>query len=171
LPEEIYDVTPAELGLRDRQALAAMGVDAATIDRLFLNPALTVSLRHGIVKSLQQLPAGDQRQQVVTAAISCERVRQALFLHDALAILLDRHRQAPYAGLAVAGRLPGGLTADGTLEVAAPVDHLSWTAEVAGFATRDDLPAGPRRLLLGGGCSPAAEAGLRAAGWQVAAVK
>lgn len=168
LPSEIYDTTPGELALRDRRALTEMGVAEKTIDEVFLDPALTISLRHEIIGAISQLPAGEGQKAMVEAALSCELRRQTIFLRDALEILVERHRKKPYASLATTGRLPVGVTSEGDSEVPAPVDYISWTSEIAEFATRDTAPKGPRRLLLGGNVSPTAATGLREAGWELA---
>ena len=171
LPEDIYDVTPAELALRDRTALEEMGFDQATIDPLFLNPALSISLRHGIVKSLQRLPAGPGRAGVVKAATACERQAQAGFLNRTLQVLADRHAVKAYTSIATFGRLPAGITAEGILEVVAPVDYVSWTEGVAEFAQRDDLGTRGHRLVIDAGLSPAAKHGMEAAGWEIVPFK
>ena len=56
LPEDIYDVTPAELALRDREALEAMGAEAELIDAMINSRVLSVSKRHAIVGHLSKLP-------------------------------------------------------------------------------------------------------------------
>ena len=168
LPEEIYDITPSELALRDRTALEAMGFAAASIDPLFLSPALSVSLRHGIVKSLQRLPAGPGRAGVLKSAAACQRQGQAVFLNRTLQELANRHAKNPYTSIATCGRLPAGITGDGILEVVAPVDYVSWTGEIAGFARRKDPGSRGHRLVLGAELSPAAKRGMEAAGWEIA---
>ena len=52
----------------------------------------------------------------------------------------------------------------------APVDHVTWTDGVAGFARRDDLGTAPKVLVHTGTLSAAASAGLTAAGWKAVAV-
>ncbi|MBK1827013.1 hypothetical protein [Haloferula rosea] len=170
LPEDIYDTTPGELNLRDREALVAMGVSETVINEVLLNPAMTISLRHSIVESLKKLPAGPAKAEVIGIAQGLAEVRQVEFLNQALEELIKRHRLAPYQELKVFGRLPAGITADGVMEVPAPVDEVFWTAQVAEFAGRQDLGAGKRRLLLGGSLSPAASAGFQSTGWEVVAV-
>jgi hypothetical protein len=169
LPEDIYDLTPSELALRDREALQAMNVPAPTIDRIFLNPSLTVSLRHAIVAKLRSFPGGPNRLAVVSIAASCETVNQARFLNETLAMLLARHNATPYIALTTAGRLPAGFTKDGFVEVVAPIDYISWTEQIANFAHREDLARNPHRLILanGAGISPIARAGMKSAGWEV----
>jgi hypothetical protein len=51
------------------------------------------------------------------------------------------------------------------LQVAAPLDFLSWTLDVAEFAHRDDLVGRKPVLLLGGGASERTRTELRALGW------
>ncbi|MGE9270978.1 MAG: hypothetical protein ACQKBU_09275 [Verrucomicrobiales bacterium] len=167
IPEDIYDTTPSELAFRDREALTSMGVDDQTLNELFLNPSLTVSLRHGIVQSLRQLPSGPGQVEIIRLAHGLPNPRQVTFLNQALATLVERHRQAPYQEVNVFGRLPAGLTADGYLEVPAPVDEVFWTEQVAGFAAREDLAISKRRLLLDGSLSATAHAGFKHNGWEI----
>jgi len=167
LPEDIYDVTPAELALRDRQALEAMGADGALVDAVVTSEVLSVSRRHAIVRHLSALP-GKGRIGIVRVAAELELPRQSAFLERALAGLVERHRAMAYTDVRAFGRLPAGVTGSGVLEVAAPVDHVSWTEQVAAFAQRDDL-VGKRRLLAGGTLSEAARRGFEAAGWEVVA--
>lgn len=170
LPEDIYKTTPGEIALRDREALTAMGVSETTINEIFLNPSLTTSRRHAIVRALQQLPAGPAQVSVMDVAQGLAEPRQVAFLQEALGELIKRHQASPYQELKIFGRLPAGITPNGTMEVPAPVDEVFWTAQVAEFSSRDDLSGTKRRLLLGGSLSPAANAGFQAKGWEVIAV-
>jgi hypothetical protein len=51
--------------------------------------------------------------------------------------------------------------------VPAPVDYVTWTEEVAGFAQRDDLGNSAKTLMHTGRFSPVATAGMTAAGWKL----
>jgi hypothetical protein len=108
----------------------------------------------------------------VQLANGCEEAEQAEFLISGLAILAERQRSgaADYVSLKVLGRLPGGRTAGGQLQVPAPVDHITWTEEVAHVAHRDDLGSDPKVLVHTGTLSSAAAAGIKAAGWELVAV-
>jgi hypothetical protein len=90
------------------------------------------------------------------------------FLIAALSILAEHQRSgaASYTSLAVLGRLPGAVHSNGELHVPAPVDHVTWTEEVAHFATRDDLGSAPKVLLHSGKLSAAAASKLSAKGWK-----
>jgi hypothetical protein len=172
LPQEIYALTPAELALRDRDALAAMGARDEAIRDFQLHKLLGVSRQHQIVTLLAALPKASGRAAVVPLATACTTPEQADFLIAGLRVLVERQRSgaAGYVALKVLGRLPGATTAGGELEVPAPVDYVTWTEAVAAFAARDDLGDAPKVLVHTGALSPAAAAGLTAAGWKAVAV-
>jgi hypothetical protein len=168
IPEDTYALTSGELALRDEKALAAMGVAFEDIKNFQIHRALSTTRRHRIASYLQALPKASGRGDVVRLANACETPEQAEFLISALAILAERQRTgaADYVSLKVLGRLPGAATAAGELHVPAPVDHVTWTDEVAHFAQRDDLGEAPKVLLHTGRMSGAAAAGISAAGWK-----
>ena len=172
IPEDTYALTQAELALRDHNSLTAMGVKSGDIKAFEIQPNLSTTRRHRIVKSLEALPGAAGRGRIILLANSCATPGQADFLVAALSMLEARQRAgtADYKTLHVFGRLPGAVTAAGTLEVPAPVDHVTWTEQVAAFSQRDDLGTTAKALVHTGRLSPAAAAGFTAAGWQVVAV-
>lgn len=172
IPEDMYAMTQAELALRDKQALSAMGVSAALIKSFQIHPALSTTRRHRIVLALESLPKAKGRGEIVKLANACATPEEEDFLIGALAILAQQQTTgaADYVALRVLGRLPGATSAGGELHVPAPVDHVTWTEGVADFARRDDLGTAPKVLLHTGTLSPAASAGLTAAGWKEVAV-
>ena len=172
IPEDTYALTQSELGLRDANALIAMGVNDEGIRAFQVNRALSTTRRHRIVNSLVAMPNAKGRGDVVTLASACTTAEQADFLIAGLAILAEQQRSgaANYVSLKVLGRLPGATTATGELQVPAPVDYVTWTEDVAGFAKRDDLGSDPKVLIHTGKLSPAAAAGITAAGWKAVAV-
>jgi hypothetical protein len=172
IPEETYALTQAELALRDSRSLQAMGLKEQDIKDFQIQPNLSTTRRHRIVKSLEALPAAAGRGRVILLANSCETTGQADFLVSALSMLAARQQSgaADYKQLQVYGRLPAAITASGTLEVPAPVDHVTWTEQVAGFAKRDDLGTASKTLIHTGRLSEATKAGFAAAGWTTTAV-
>lgn len=167
IPEDTYALTKSELALRDQRSLTAMGVTEQDINEFQIHPALSTTRRHRIVTMLETMPKAAGRGQMILLANSCETAGQADFLIGALAILVERQRSgaAEYTSLKTLGRLPGAITAAGNFEVPAPVDYVTWTEQVAGFAQRDDLGAAPKFLIHTGLLSPAAGSGFTAAGW------
>ena len=172
LPEETYALTRGELETRDGRSLAAMEVPDEDIRIFQLNRALSTTRRHLIVTSLEALSKARGRGRLVQQANACTSSAEADFLIAALSILEERQRSGAtdYVSLEVLGRLPGAINAKGELEIPAPVDHVTWTPEVAGFANRADLGAAPKVLVHTGRLTPAANAGLVAAGWKEIAV-
>lgn len=172
LPDEIYALTPAELALRDRDALTAIGVRDNDIRDFQLHKLLSVSRQHRIVTLLVALPKASGRADVVQLATACITTDQADFLIAGLAILAERQGSgaADYVALKVLGRLPGATTTGGALEVPAPVDYVTWTEAVADFAARDDLGAAPKTLVHTGTLAPAAAVGFAAVGWTLQTV-
>lgn len=172
IPEDTYALTKSELALRDNRSLAAMGLKEADINAFQIQPSLSTTRRHRIVKALEAMPAAAGRGKIILLANSCETTGQADFLVAALEMLAQRQSAgaADYKQLHVFGRLPGATTAAGILDVPAPVDHVTWTEQVAAFAKRDDLGTAPKTLIHTGKLSPATAAGFAAAGWKTAAV-
>jgi hypothetical protein len=172
IPGDVYALTPSEILMRDSQALEAMGVAPEDRKEFENNPALGITRRHRLVVMLGALPKALGRTSIIRLANQCATPDQADFLLHAVAILASRQQSgaADYTAIQVIGRLPGATTASGELHVPAPVDYVTWTPEVAAFASRDDLPATPRFLLHTGRLSRAAAAGISAAGWQITPV-
>jgi hypothetical protein len=172
IPEETYALTQSELTLLDEQALTKMGVKVADIEGFQRNPALSTTRRHAIVKSLEAFAGIGGRGNLILLANSTTTGQQADFLISAIQMLAEEQRTgaAKYNQLTVIGRLPGGITESGQLHVPAPVDYVTWTEGVAGFASRNDLGTSPKVLLHTGSLSPAAATGIAAAGWKTKAV-
>lgn len=168
VPEETYALTQAELALRDHQSLRQIGLSEADITTFQIQPNLSTTRRHRIVKALEAMPNAAQRGRIIQLANSCETSDQADFLVAALTMLAERQSRgaANYTELHLHGRLPGATSADGVVEIPAPVDYVTWTEQVAGFATREDLGPGPKRLIHTGRLSDTASKGFTAAGWQ-----
>jgi hypothetical protein len=168
IPEDTYALTQSELALRDGRSLAAMGISDEDIKTFQLYGPLSTTRRHLVTLSLEALPNAKGRGRIIQQVNACQTAEQVDFLIAALAILAERQRSgaADYVSLEVLGRLPGAMNAKGELEVPAPVDHVTWTEGVAAFTQRDDLGTAPKVLVHTGKLSPAATAGLTAAGWK-----
>lgn len=172
IPADTYALTQSELALRDGRSLAAMGVTDEDIKTFQLYGPLSSTRRHRIVLALEALTDAKGRGLIIRQANACETPEQADFLIAALSILAERQRSgaASYGSLKVLGRLPGAIHANGELHVPAPVDHVTWTEEVASFAGRDDLGDAPKVLLHTGKISEATVGGFTARGWKCVGV-
>jgi hypothetical protein len=172
VPEDMYVLTQSELAHRDQAALEAMGLTADDIRDFMIQPVLSTTRRHRIVTALSSMGKAGGRGLIIRLANSCTTADQADFMIAALNLLVTRMRsgEADYTALQVIGRLPAAMTAAGELHVPAPVDYVTWTEQVAGFAHRDDLGTAPKVLVHTGRLSEAATAGFKAAGWQPLAI-
>jgi hypothetical protein len=172
IPDDTYALTQSELAFRDGRSLAAMGISDEDIKTFQLYGPLSSTRRHRIVLALEALPEAKGRDLIIRQVNALETPEQVDFLIAALSILADRQRSgaASYTSLAVLGRLPGAIRSNGELHVPAPVDHVTWTEEVAHFAGRDDLGTAPKVLLHTGKISQAAAHGITAAGWKLVGV-
>lgn len=172
IPEDTYALTQSELALRDQKALEAIGVDAADVREFMIHPSLSTTRRHKIVTMLATMPKVAGRGWMVRLANEAQTAEQADFLISAISILTARHRadETEFTSLKIIGRLPAAMTRTGELMVPAPVDHVTWTEDVANFARRDDLGSVPKVLVHTGNFSHAADAGFVAAGWKLVGI-
>lgn len=172
IPENTYALTSSELALRDAKTLKSIGASDAEIKTFQIQRAFSITRRHRIATLLEDLPNAMGRANIVSLANACSSGDQADFLIGALAILAENQRSgaANYVSIQVLGRLPAAATTSGEIHVPAPVDLVTWTEEVAAFASRDDIPAATRTLVHTGKLSPVAAAGIAAAGWKTVAV-
>ncbi len=169
IPDDTYALTQSELAFRDARSLTAMGITDEDVRKFQIQPALSTTRRHRIVTALEALPTTKGRGKIILLANACETPDQADFLIGSLTMLAQQQRtaKANYTAIEVIGRLPGAMTATGELQVPAPVDYVTWTEQVAGFASRDDLGTSPRVLVHTGRLSTAAAGGFQAAGWSL----
>lgn len=172
VPADTYALTQAELAHRDQTALEGMGVSAEDVSAFMIHSPLSTTRRHRLVTALAVLANAKGRGLIVRLVNATSTPDQADFMINALALLASRQSagEVAYTSLQVFGRLPAAMTASGELQVPAPVDYVTWTAQVAGFAQRDDLGTAPKVLIHTGRLSDAAAAGFKAAGWQTVGV-
>ena len=171
VPQELYKLTPSELAARDAESLKFLGINERVVATIMANPQLSISARHRVINDLKVLPPGPARKDIADLLALSNAPHRARLLADITDMLVDRHRQQPYQSIRLSGRLPVGVRADGSVEVVAPLDYISWTQEVSDFATRDDLGTGSKRLISGASMSKQAKTGLEAAGWTLEKLK
>jgi hypothetical protein len=163
----VYDTPAADLVVRNTTNLQAMGISDSTIQAFQQAPGFTLSGRTEFVDSLQKLPGVTGQSDVVSLAATAQTPDQGLFLLRALRMLV-RYQQkvAPLATLSAKGTV-FATDANGAIVVPAPVDYVSWTQRVSGFAQRDDLAAAQRGVWLTGRMTARAKAAFEELGWSV----
>ncbi len=170
LPDEVYALTPSELALKNRESLEVLGVPE-TVKTAFMNqPMLTPTLKRSMLRSLEELSPAGNRASIIDLASQCQSLEQAQFLDRSLRLLAERQRSgfSRYTDVLAIGRVPVAVEAKGGFELAATIDHLSWTEEVAKFAARADLRDHSPILILTGGITDQAIIGVQEAGWKLA---
>ena len=161
----VWDVNPGDLNVRAQKQLEELGVPAETIERFLRQKAFTLTTRTALLEALAALGPGPGRVEVIPWALTAKSDTQARFIAGAVMILAGYHKtNDPIAELRVSGTLIGRTKA-GALIVPAPVDYVSWTERVAGFAKKPDLSAADREIWLTGRLSPRARQELTRLHW------
>ena len=163
LPDEIYALTPNELDLRNQQAMTAMQVSAEVQKAFTQNPALSLSLRSSMLRSLEQLSGATGKPAIVELAADCATRQQARFLEQSVRMLAGKGGKV--SEIRVFGRLLAAVDSNGALLLPAPVDYVSWTSEVAELTKRDDLSGLHPTILMPGSVSAHASKELKSLGW------
>ncbi len=164
---------PADLRKANREALAAMGVDNATILRFMDNGEYTPTCQTLLVHALKELGRTGGLSAFVRQAARAKGPDQALF-RQRMAQMYAAYgaKVAEVEGFLTMGNLVGARAADGALVICLPVDHLSWTEGLALMAEaarplRDTTRGGVVQLWAAGTVSDLAKRVLTARGWQV----
>jgi hypothetical protein len=163
----IYDTPRGDLIVRVENKLKELKVSEGVSRTFMHNPAIPLSLQVAIVENLSRLTNAAGRPAVIALAGSLVTESQTRYVASAVRMLAEYHEKTkPITAIAAPG-LVLGRDRDGTLVAPAPVDYVSWTERVAGFAGSDALKATQRTLLLDGKISPRAKNEFEALGWTV----
>jgi hypothetical protein len=164
----VWETSPGDLRVYNEQTLLGLGAPQEDVDRLLRHPFFTTSLRTRLARALDAMPKVADRAVVMPLALSVTSSGQARFVVESAEMLAQIH---------TAERRLDRLVLDGTLfarsgeslVVPAPVDAMSWNAQLHGFAQRVAGQSGERRMYVRGGVSPLAREQLAALGWTLAA--
>jgi hypothetical protein len=159
----VWDTPKGDLIVHDEAALKKFGVPEKVARAFMKNEAVPLSVKTDLVQGLEKLGDVEGRAAVIRLAATARSEEQARFLATAVRLLGKPHElEEVTATGTVVGREKGG-----SIVVPAPVDYVSWTERVAGFANRDDLKASGRSVWLTGKMSPRARREFEALGWKV----
>lgn len=164
----VYQTPKADLILLVQKKLKNIGLSQEEIASFISNTAIPLSLQVTAVKDLEALGNIPGRHAAAVALGNVMTEYQARFIVTSLRMLDQWSRQrSPITRI----RVPGVLVArdqNGTVILPAPVDYLSWTQRIAGFATDPQLMALHNRVLwITGKMTPLARQQLAANGWSV----
>ena len=162
----VYQTPKADLILLVQKRLKNIGLSQQEIVAFSSNTAIPLSLQVSAVKDLEALGQVPGRRAAAVALGNVMTEYQARFLVTSLHMLDQWSQQkSPITRI----RVPGVLVArdqNGTVIMPAPVDYVSWTQRIAGFATDPELLAMQNRVLwITGKMTPLAQQQLTTNGW------
>jgi len=164
----VYETPRADLIILVQKKLKSFGLSQEEIVAFTSNPAIPLSLQVTAVKDLAALGPIPGRRAAAVDLGNMMTEYQARFLVTSLGMLIQWSQQnSPIVSI----QAPSVLIArdqNGTVILPAPIDYLSWTERIAGFATDPNLVAQQNRVLLTTGqMTPLARQQLTANGWSV----
>ena len=164
----IYQTPRGDLILLVEKKLRKIGLSDAEVSAFTHNSAIPLSLQVTAVHNLETLGNIPGRRAAADAIGSVMTEYQARFLVTSLQMLNTwSQQQSPIIRIKVRGVLIAR-DQNGAVIMPAPVDYLSWTPRIAGFATDPSLIAMQNRVLwTTGKLTPLARQQLQANGWAV----
>ena len=161
----VYDTPKADLILLGKKKMIGMGANEALADVVLKNRWYSISVLAELLTGLEQLRGVAGRPRILALAATVEKEEEARFLTASVQMLARLNvTGVPLAELA-ARRTVVGITPSGGIVVPAPVDYLSWTEQIGGFASRRDLLAPRRSVWISGHMSARAQQGFSELGW------
>ena len=164
----VYQTPKADLIILVQKKLKSFGLSQEEIVTFTTNTAIPLSLQVTAVKDLEALGNIPGRRAAAVDLGNMMTEYQARFLVTSLHMFHQwSQQQSPITGI----KAPGVLIArdqNGTVILPAPVDYLSWTPRIAGFAADRQFMAMHNRVLwITGKMTPLAHQQLTANGWNV----
>ncbi len=164
----VYQTPRSDLVLLVEKKLKKLGLSEAEVSAFSHNSAIPLSLQVTAVHNLETLGAIPGRRATADAIGGVMTEYQARFLVTSLQMLATWSQQrSPITKIKVVGVLVAH-DQNGTVIMPAPVDYVSWTPRIAGFATDPSLLAMRNRVLwTTGKMTPLAHQQLVTNGWKV----
>ncbi|MGO9268355.1 MAG: hypothetical protein ACLQBA_26300 [Candidatus Binataceae bacterium] len=166
----VYQTPKADLVLLVEKKLGTFGMPKEEIAAFSHNSAIPLSLQVSAVHQLERLGAIPGRRAAAVALGNVMTEYQARFLVTSLSMLTQWNQQrSPITKIQVAGVLVAH-DQNGAAIMPAPVDYVSWTSRIAGFATNPQVLGAQNRVLwITGKITPLAQQQLMANGWTLQA--
>lgn len=164
----VYKTPRADLIILVQKKLKSFGLSQEEIVAFTTNTAIPLSLQVSAVKDLEALGNIPGRRAAAVAIGNMMTEYQARFLVTSLHMLDQWSQQTSPVTRMLAPGLIIARDQNGTAILPAPVDYLSWTQRIAGFATDPQFMGMRHRVLLTTGqMTPLAQQQLTAYGWSV----
>jgi hypothetical protein len=166
----VYQTPKGDLVLLVEKKLNSFGLSKEEIAAFSHNSAIPLSLQVSAVHQLEGLGAIPGRRAAAVALGNVMTEYQARFLVTSLSMLAQWNQQrSPITKIQLAGVLVAH-DQNGAAIMPAPVDYVSWTPRIAGFATNPQLLGTQNRVLwITGKITPLAQQQLTANGWTLQA--
>jgi hypothetical protein len=164
----VYETPKADLILLVQNKLKKIGLSKEEIVTFSTNTAIPLSLQVSAVKDLEAMGNIPGRRAAAVELANVMSEYQARYLVSSLRMLDQWSQQkSPITGIQAIGVIVA-TDQNGTTIVPAPVDYLSWTERIAGFATAAQLIGMQNRVLwITGKMTPLARQQLTVNGWSV----
>ena len=164
----VYQTPKGDLILMVQKKLKKFGLSQTEIADFTHNPAIPLSLQVTAVNDLDKLGSVRGRKRVAVQLGNVLTEYQARFLVTSIQMLTLWNQQRSHI---VRVEIPGVIVArdrKGETILPAPIDYLSWTERIAGFATDPALLARHNRVLwIPAKLTPLATQQLSANGWTI----
>jgi hypothetical protein len=123
---------PADLRMKNRELIAAMGVGGDANAAFMDNGEFTPTQQSLLVKALSDMGRVGGRELFLKLAAATENQDQALFRQRMALMYGGFHKKVePIKGFTRLGRLVGAVTNSGKLVLCFPLDNLCWTKALA----------------------------------------
>ena len=165
--EHLLTAPSADVDKENARRLEALGVSKQDMKPLLKNDWFTPTLQIRFVNALVRLKGAGGIGIATQLAGGVQSEEEARFLCASLEMLQRYHaNNTPVLELAAHAGMPVGLTGNGTLVAAAPIDVMTWNETSAEFATRRE-GKGTAILCTNGILTQRAQEGFKKQGWQV----
>ena len=168
--DAIYKESPATLRERRRSELESYGLSAGEIDQFEHTLILNPTRQNALAEIARSLAGVAGRAELIRHAMTVTSEEEIEVFMRSAALLPALHRAQPLSKILAGLRIPAAETTDGRQLIAAGVDAVSWTSEVAGYekALREALGGAVHRdLWIEGTVTARAQAELTQRGWVV----
>lgn len=168
----VWGKDPEEVRKINEQRLVELGVSKDVAGRFLKSPVFTLTNQTRFIGALHAVKVKGCAD-YVDAAAGSEGEREALFFVEGAEMLAGLHKARPVSAILEDSRAMIAKTGDGTAIALLPVDYVRWTERLSKTSlelasrARHDLAARTLEVHLPGTATPAAKAGLGAAGWTV----
>lgn len=163
----VYDTPEADLIVRNKQKMLALGASEAQAQALLNNRWYSLSVLTVLVTELERLAKAAGRPEVIALAATATNEEEARFIATGVRLLSRLNASKKPIKQIIGKGTVIGMTSGGEVVVPAPADYVSWTERIGRFAQRPDLKAAKRGIWLTGKISETAERGFIGQGWRI----